>query len=148
MSEHSSINSKRLLKVGLAVVREGRLLLCEPYAFPDLILPGGCLEDDESHKACLNREIKEELGGMAQLDNNSIQYLGVFSDRAAGKSERIVDIILYHGDVSGDLIASDEIKSLVWHAPGDVSHTVSKIVRDQIIPFLLEKKIIGSDPVE
>ena len=56
-------------KVGLLVVRDGRILLCrKKHTTSLLILPGGCREAGESSAGCLLREIHEELGVQAQID--------------------------------------------------------------------------------
>jgi 8-oxo-dGTP pyrophosphatase MutT (NUDIX family) len=126
-----------IYKYGLAVIRDNSLLLCKPYAFDDLIVPGGTKENGEGALENLKREITEELGQSAVLDEQSLRYLGNFSDRAAGKSERVVEIELYAGEVKGPLIASSEIKELVWFDPNDPgSHKLSDVVRRKILPFL------------
>lgn len=133
---------KYLYKYGLTVIRGGKLLLCKPYAFNDLIMPGGLKEGDENHIACLLREVREELGDSASLDIKSLRYLGNYSDVAAGKTERTVEIELYIGDVKGDLVASSEIKELVWFSPDNDQSQLSPIIRNKILPALIAKNLL------
>lgn len=132
----------KLRKFGLAVIQNNQLLLCEPFAFPDLILPGGLKEGSETHIENLTREVREELGAEAVLDISSLQYLGRFQDRAAGRTERIVEIDLYYGRLYGPLIASTEIKSLLWFGPDDLDGSLSPILKNHIIPYLITQKFL------
>jgi 8-oxo-dGTP diphosphatase len=129
-------------KVGLAVVRDNKLLLCRPYGFDDLIMPGGIRKDAESDTDCLIREITEELGDEAELEVSNLRHFGVFEDAAAGHHDAMVRITLYIGDVRGDLRPSSEIKELVWFGPSDDPGLLSQIVRNHIIPALRDAKIM------
>ena len=130
-----------IYKIGLAMIRDKKLLLCEPYAFPDLILPGGIKEGDETASENLTREVREELGEAARLDITSLRYLGNFTARAAGRTERIVEVELHLGSVSGHLVASSEIKRLVWLDPlAPVEEIVSDVVREKVVPFLISNR--------
>ena len=132
----------RLFKYALAVVREGRLLLCKPHAFPALIMPGGLRQDGESHIAGLKREIAEELGAEAQLREESLQWLGHFEDWAAGKINTIIAMDVYTGEVSGTLVASSEIAELVWFGREDDPDRLSAVVRHHVCPALAERGMI------
>jgi 8-oxo-dGTP diphosphatase len=127
-----------IYKFGLAVIKDGALLLCRPHAFPDLIVPGGTKEGNEDYLTNLSREVREELGNDACLHHSSLRYLGNFSDRAAGRTERTVEIELYLGEVSGNLVASSEIAELVWYQSSMTSYKLSDVVANKIMPFLIE----------
>jgi 8-oxo-dGTP pyrophosphatase MutT (NUDIX family) len=131
-----------LYKFGLVVIEDNRLLLCEPYAFEDLILPGGIKEGSETYFQNLTREVREELGEDAVLDENSLLYLGRFEDIAAGRTERFVEIDLYLGKILGILQASSEIKALHWFSPLDDANRLSPIIKNQILPFLIQNGLL------
>jgi len=133
---------RRIHKFGLIVIRDNKVLLCRPHAFPDLITPGGIKEGDEDHVTNLLRETVEELGNDSQLDVGSLRYLGKFEDLAAGRTDVIVEIDLYIGDLKGALIASSEIESLIWYGLGDEVGPLSAVVKNKIIPFLLDSKLL------
>jgi 8-oxo-dGTP pyrophosphatase MutT (NUDIX family) len=135
---------RRIYKFGLAVIEDNKLLLCEPYAFKDLILPGGIKEADESHVDNLLREVSEELGEDAILDTTSLMYIGKFEDVAAGRSYRLVEIDLYIGSLGGRLTPSSEIKELHWFSPKDDHDRLSAIIRNKILPYLIEHKYLLS----
>lgn len=126
-----------LKKIGLIVIENKKVLLCEPYAFRDLITLGGIKEGNETAIENLTREIKEELGPKAFLIENSLKYLGQFSDVAAGTTERVVEIELYIGQLGGTLVASSEIKKIHWVDKDDKTVKLSPIVKNKIIPYLI-----------
>ena len=130
-------------KYGLILIKDNKILLCEPYAFTDLILPGGTKEGDESHVENLLREVEEELGVQAVLDLESLKYLDNFKDVAAGRTYRIVEIEAYLGNVNGKLTASSEIKNLRWFSPNDDWNVLSPIIRNKILPYLLENNYLS-----
>jgi 8-oxo-dGTP diphosphatase len=72
---------QEILKVGLAVLEGGRLLVVRKKGTRSYILPGGKPEKGENDFEALAREIEEELG--CQLDPQTIVFLGSFSDLAA-----------------------------------------------------------------
>lgn len=134
-----------IYKIGLIVIRNNRLLLCKPFAFDDLIVPGGTKEGDEPAEANLLREVKEELGEQAVLDLKSLKYLGNFSDYAAGKTERWVEIELYLGDISGTLVPSSEIKELLWFDPENPNtENPSAVIKNKIIPYLYTAGLLNA----
>lgn len=132
-----------LNKFGLIVVQKGRILLCRPYAFPDLILPGGVIEGNEEPLKNFEREIKEELGPNAKVDPNSLTYLGSYRDIAAGKVNTAVEIKVYLGKVKGELTPSSEIKELVWFSPRDDVSELSPIIRNKILPDLIKRGLLS-----
>ena len=132
----------KFIKVGLVCIRNKALLLCRPYAFNDLILPGGQRGSDESDTACLLREIKEELGSSAELEMDTLQYFGRFEDVAASYKEKRVEITIYLGQISGALKPSSEIKDLVWFSSSDDSTQLSPIIRNHILPALQKAELL------
>jgi len=132
----------KFYKYGLVFIKDNKILLCEPYAFKDLILPGGTREENENYLENLKREILEELGDKAILDTDSLTYIGNFADVAAGRTYRLVEIEAYLGNVNGELKASSEIKQLHWFSISDDYEALSPIIRNKILPYLIENKYI------
>jgi len=132
-----------IYKYGLAIIKKNKILLCEPFAFKDLILPGGIKEGEESYCENLIRETREELGENAELDIKSLKYIGNFTDYAAGRENVLVEIELYIGTIKGGLKASSEIKDLIWFSPKDDKAILSAIIRNKILPFLIKQKYLS-----
>lgn len=130
-------------KVGLLVVRDGRILLCRKRGLASgLILPGGRFEAGESAAECLAREIAEELGDVSL---KSVEYVGTYEDRAASDDPTVlktVSIELYRGEIAGDPEASSEIAELVWFGPDSDRGLLSPILINKIIPDLSARGII------
>ena len=113
---------REIVKIGLAVVQDGCLLLVRKRGSECLILPGGKPERGEDDLTALSREIDEELG--CTLDPQHIRYLGTFRDRAAGLAETEVVVKLYAGTLVGDPVPRGEIEQLLWFNPRTDTSTV------------------------
>jgi 8-oxo-dGTP pyrophosphatase MutT (NUDIX family) len=128
-------------KVGLLVVRDGRILLCRKKRGTTLlILPGGCREPGESSLACLEREIREELGPVAVRNP---RYLGTY-EHAAADAGKTVRIELYRGDLEGTPAPHSEIAELVWFGSGDNPAVLSPSLREAILPDLIRRGFLDS----
>jgi len=102
-------------------------------------MPGGKLEE-KSDVECLQREIKEELD--CELNLDSLELIGEYTDVAATPG-RDVMIRLYKGKLIGIPTPSTEIGALHWIGKEDVTNQkVSPIIRNKIIPDLVEKGIV------
>ena len=120
-------------KAGLLTVREGRVLLCrKKHTTSLLILPGGVKEAGETAEDCLRREVREELG---EVVLGSLVFLGDFVSPAAveGKTVRVE---LFAGELTGEPVASSEIKELVWFGVEDDPKLLAPSLRDLIFPEL------------
>ena len=130
-------------KVGLLVIREGRILLCrKKHTTALLILPGGCFEPGETAAECLQREIAEELG---EVRVDRVEYVGTYTDRAAGSGEgppKTVRIELYRGELLGDPAPHAEIRELVWFGEEDDPGELSPSLRNRILPDLKDRGIL------
>ena len=132
-------------KIGLLVLNENRekFLVCEKApenVTSDYIMPGGKFEEETIEK-CLENEIKEELG--CEVNLKSLEYIGEYSDVAAGDSKSNVSIRLYKGSLIGDPIPSTEIKAIHWISKKDLNNPrVSLVIRNKIIPDLIKRNIL------
>lgn len=131
-------------KVGLLVVRDGRMLLCRKHSLASkLILPGGCIEPGESAEQCLAREIREELGEGVSVENP--EYVGTYADRAASDDpsvEKTVEIRLCRGELRGTPVASSEIVELVWFGADSDWEQLSPILANKIVPDLAARGLL------
>jgi 8-oxo-dGTP diphosphatase len=124
----------------LLVLRGGKLLLCRKARGTRLlILPGGCREAGESALQCLAREVQEELGGVAV---ERPEFLGVYSDRAAGESAKTVRVELYRGELNGEPSPHAEIAELVWFGPADDRAALAPSIANRILPDLIARGVL------
>lgn len=96
--------------VGLAVIRDGRLLLVrgrEPY----WILPGGKLKEGETELDCLTREIAEELAVEASIEKCISQFEG-----KTPSTQRQVTVSVYIGTINDNCVITPcrEIVEAEW----------------------------------
>jgi 8-oxo-dGTP diphosphatase len=128
-------NGREILKVGLAVVEAHRLLVVRKKGSSTYILPGRKPEHGEDDLQTLTREIEEELG--CELDQNTVVFLGCFSDRAADTVDTRVTIRLYAADLIGTPSPHSEIEALKWYSPAAKSEdTLAPSLEHHILPFL------------
>jgi 8-oxo-dGTP pyrophosphatase MutT (NUDIX family) len=125
------------LKVGLAVIRDGCILLCrKKNGLPHLILPGGKPHPGESSRACLHRELQEELGPVIATN---LTYYATYTSPAAvapGAPPAVVEIELYLGELIGEAIASGEIAELVWFDLSGDPALLAPSLANMILPDL------------
>ncbi|KPH82735.1 NUDIX hydrolase [Bosea vaviloviae] len=126
-----------IIKIGLAVLDEHRVLLVRKRGSDLYILPGGKPEGNEDDLTALRREIDEELG--CRLSEAGLEYLGEFTDRVAGTATTTVTVRLYVGLLSGPPRPMSEIEELQWFSPSDrVTNRVAPSLENQILPYLFE----------
>jgi 8-oxo-dGTP diphosphatase len=128
---------REILKIGLAVVHDGCLLLVRKRGSQCYILPGGKPEPGEDDISALTREINEELG--CTVDLHSAFYLGAFRDRAAGFIDAEVVVKLYAGTLVGNPMPQAEIEQLIWFDPFTGTGTeLAPSLTNSIVPYLFQ----------
>lgn len=134
--EGSDMPRCEILKIGLAVTNQDRLVVVRKKGGRSYILPGGKPEMGEDDFQALSREIEEELG--CQLEPGSLVFLGSFSDTAADKIETTVIVRLYEARLLGEPTPHSEIERLKWFDPEfDNGETLAPSLQNHIVPFLV-----------
>jgi len=129
----------RIMKYGLLVVKNKKILLQDEKGHTKLLMPGGKPLKGEDPVKCLVREIKEELN--AEIDVKSLQYLGKFEDIAA-KREAILTMELYKGDLTTKPKPSNEVKKLVWFGKTSNQDRLSPIIRNKVMPYVNAMRLL------
>lgn len=124
-----------VFKIGLAVVRNGKILVVRKRGKSLFILPGGKPEDGEGDLDALDREIAEELGCCVVAP----KLEGDFSDVAAEMADMMVTVRLYSGELSEPPRACSEIVELAWvDLNGNPSVPLAPSIINRILPHLAE----------
>lgn len=132
-------------KIGLLVLNDDgtKFLVCEKDKndiTSDYIMPGGQM-DEPTVQECLKNEIKDELN--CSVDFDTLEYIGEFSDVAAGQPGNEISIELYQGKLIGEPKPSHEIKQVHWIGKEDFENPrVSPVIRNKIIPHLVDQGIL------
>jgi len=129
--------NRQILKIGLAVVENGCVLLVRKKGGDCYILPGGKPEQGENDLRTLIREIDEELG--CALDEGCVKYVGEFRDRAADLSNMTVVVKLYTGSLIGKPSPRSEIEELIWFDPrSSAKAELAPSLENSILPHLFK----------
>lgn len=124
-----------ITKIGLAAIHEGAILLVKKRRSHHYILPGGKPESNERDYEALSREVREEL--CCEIAPQSLVWLGVFRDNAAGMPGVFVTIKLYRGQIIGDPTPANEIESFGWFKPQElIPEKIAPSLRNSILPYL------------
>jgi 8-oxo-dGTP diphosphatase len=123
--------------IAAAVVVDGRLLLLSKRAAPDVFyLPGGKPEPGEGPLACVQREVREELGC-------SIHQAELFLEVRARAALESVDMhmTVYRAGLIGTPTPATEIAALTWWpeepvglAPAVDLHVIPALQRNGVLP--------------
>ncbi len=98
------------------------------------MFPGGRRRGGESEKACLKREIREELPG---LKLGPLKLWKEVKARNRRSGRRMSDAIFVAKSASGRLVIGDrkEIDKAVWRKPRGLRLTpTSRYIRDKLFP--------------
>ncbi len=130
---------RKLFKYGLAVIRDGKLLVVRERGTVKFLLPGGRPHEGESVEEALRREVKEELD--ADVEDASVTYYGTFEDVAANEPDTVIQIAVYRGELEGGLTPSSEIEEVAWIGSRH-KLTLAPSIRNKILPALVKDKIV------
>ena len=130
----------KIIKYGLVIVKNKKFLINRKKGTSLFLMPGGKPEKGESIEACLVREIKEEHS--CELVKSSVKFFGDFEDMAANEPNTIIFMKVYLGKIVGEPKISSEIAEQRWFGKEDNKEILSPIIRNKILPALIEKKVI------
>ncbi len=118
----------------LVVAKRGEVLLVRRRRDGLWMFPGGRKRGSESEKACLRREIKEEL---PKLKLGRLRLWKEVKARNRLSGRKMSDAIFVTGKASGHLTIGDkrEIDKATWRKPRGIRLTpTSRYIRDKLFP--------------
>lgn len=134
--------------VGTMFFRNGKLLIDKPSSKSTFQMIGGKVEPGETARKAAIRECHEELGEKAIFDENLIEFVMDFEEIATSDpTKRIhMNIFQYNGELKGELTVSDEIEDFMWFGANDDRSILSNTLKNEIVPYCIEKGLIGEEP--
>lgn len=106
------------------------------------IAPGGSIETGETPKQALVRELMEEFTITTREED--FEEFGVFTAKAAGQEERIVEMTVFMvKHWNGKIVPDNEVEEVLWinsNIPTGIQ--LGSIFEHEVLPRLKEKDLI------
>ena len=131
---------KKTENVGLAIVRDDKILLVKEKREDKFIIPGGVKEKNESDEQALKREIKEELG--VDIVDGSLKFIGNFQDVSNENKNTLIKMSYYVGEVNGEITPKEEVEKILWFDKKTDWNKVTHMTRYKLIPALIQRNIL------
>jgi 8-oxo-dGTP diphosphatase len=131
-----------IYKAAGIIIEDKKLLFARAKDMEFFIDPGGKIENGETAKEALVRELKEELA--IDVNEADLEPFGEFTADAANHKGRTVHMQAFIvRKYSGEIKASSEIEELLWltsDIPADIS--VGSIFGGIVLPALKAKDLV------
>ena len=119
--------------VGLAILRDGRLLLCQRLKAPEAgywSIPGGKVDHLETSLAAARREAEEETG----LTIGKIEFLRHSEYIDTAERHHWVSLIFVTRDTQGEpaLTEPDKLSEIGWFHPDSLPEPTSLFAKDAL----------------
>lgn len=124
------------LGVGLAILRDGKLLLCKRMKAPEAgywNIVGGKVDHMEPAQAAARREAEEETG----LAIGAVHYVGMTEQLIEADGQHWVSLLYVSDDTDGEaqLTEPDKLSDIGWFALDDLPQPLS-VFTQAILPLL------------
>lgn len=124
------------------LIRDKKLLVEKSVDKEFFIAPGGSIEQGETVKQALVRELLEEFKIIVDEDN--LTEFGVFTAKAAGQEDKLVKMEVYLvKEWEGEPTPDHEVEKIMWvtsDLPKDIK--VGSIFEHEVIPRLKQQGLI------
>ncbi len=128
-------------KAGGIIIRDRRLLVERSKNKDFFIAPGGKIEQGETSKQALVRELMEEFQIVVHQEN--LVPFGSFEAKAAGQENKIVHMDLFIVDVwDGEPTPDNEVEEIKWITSEPVGIKVGSIFEHEVLPRLKAMDLI------
>lgn len=104
----------------------------------------GSVEKGELPLQAAIRECHEELGDKAIFNSNNLEFIMDFIETSTNNPNLKIHMYIfkYNGILEGKLTTSGEIESFMWFGVDDDTSILSNTLKNEIIPYALEKGLI------
>ena len=127
-------------RIAAIILKDKKILLVTGYEEKFYWTPGGKVEDGESHKSCLGRELVTELG----IEPTSIKHYATIEmqNEVKGGMQRNHYYLVHY---TGNIKPASEVTKVIWYSRQnflDKNPRVSEGIATHLIPKLIEDKLL------
>ena len=119
-----------------------KLLVEKSFNKKSYLAPGGKIDQDETPKEALVRELMEEI--QIKVEEKDLKEFGIFIRNASGQKHKLVKMEVYLVQKwEGNPTPSNEVEDIRWinsQIPSDIK--VGSIFEQEIIPRLKKQNLI------
>lgn len=135
--------TKKMFNVNFVYVKDNKVLMLKEKDIDYLKLPGGKIQEGESEKDALERELSEELGVAVKTLKHFGNFTNVGIDtNLAIRNDWQITLSIYLGEIVGDVYAKeDDIEEIRWISLDD-TNLLSPATKD-LFKALVEKGILS-----
>jgi len=119
------------------------LLVEKSFGKDFYISPGGSIEEGETAKQALIRELMEEFS-ITVAEEGDLEEFGTFEAEAVGKPGAVVKMeVFLVSKWQGEPVASSEVEHIAWITSDYGDMPVGSIFAKNVIPELVSKNLIS-----
>lgn len=124
------------------LIKDRKLLVERSKGKDFFIAPGGSVEEGETEKQALKRELLEEF--KINVSEHDMQEFGEFHAQAAGQEHRLVHMHCFTVNKwFGEPEPDNEVEEIKWVTSNDLGNLkIGSIFEHDVIPRLLEENLI------
>jgi 8-oxo-dGTP diphosphatase len=129
-------------KSGGIIIRDRKLLVERSFGKEFFIAPGGSIEEGETSRQALVRELQEEF--MVDVAEDNLEEFGTFYASAAGQEAKVVRMDVFRvKNWNGEPQPNSEVEEIRWitsEIPKDIK--VGSIFEHEVLPRLKHNNLI------
>lgn len=122
---------------GIVLNQDKQLLLVRKKNTECFMQVGGKLEANEAPDVTILREIEEELGTSASIQN----FIGRFETATANEPDHQLVAYLYHVELDAEPKVQAEIDEMIWLEMDDRSQNLAPLTTEVVMPWIREHLI-------
>jgi len=126
-------------KIGAIILNDGKLLVVRKKDVEIYIMPGGGIEENETHEQCLAIELKEELNAKP----TKFAFFGTFAEPAMFEKGKI-KMSIYFVDIEGIPKPHSEIVECFWLDKNYRKKNIKlgSVCEKHVIPKLIDMELL------
>jgi 8-oxo-dGTP pyrophosphatase MutT (NUDIX family) len=131
-----------IYKAAGIIIKDRKLLVEKSKNKDFFIAPGGSVEEGETEKQALVRELMEEF--KIQVDENDLDEFGEFHAPAAGQEDRLVHMHCFTvKEWIGEPEPDNEVEEILWIDSSFVGKIkIGSIFEHEVLPRLRERDLV------